>query len=92
MYIERCAIGFGARVQAEADPVTYHQNRHGAHPDNIADRTKGDLPTNQNHRPILHVFQLAHAGMFGLFTPDCGSDDIEKLPLFRHPALFAVHL
>lgn len=35
-------------------------------------RTNIRLPTNQNHRPVLHILQLAHPGMLLL------------LPLHRH--------
>ena len=37
-----------------------------------------DLPTNQNHRPVLHVLQLADAGMFGLFAFHGSANDVEE--------------
>ena len=36
-----------------------------------------DLPTDENHWPVLHVFQLADARVLGLFTLDGGADQVE---------------
>ena len=39
------------------------------------------LPTNQYHRPVLHVFQLAHAGMLLLLPLHSHADDLEESAL-----------
>jgi hypothetical protein len=36
-----------------------------------------DLPTDENHWPVLHVFQLADARVFGLFAFYSGADQVE---------------
>lgn len=37
----------------------------------------GILPTYQDHRPILHVLQLAHPSMFLLLPTDCQTNDFQ---------------
>lgn len=54
------------------------------------ERTSRDLPTDQNHRPVLHILQLADAGVLGLFALNRRADDVEQLLLFAHPAFFTV--
>lgn len=39
----------------------------------------GGLPTYQDHRPVLHVFQLANSGMLRLFPLHCHANDIKQL-------------
>ena len=49
-----------------------------------------NLPTNQDHRPILHILQLAHACVLRLLPLHCCADDFKKLLLLAHPALITI--
>ena len=49
-----------------------------------------NLPTNQDHWAVLHVFQLTNSGMLRLFALDSSANYTQKLPFFGHPALIAV--
>ena len=72
------------------DFVTCHLNPKPRTQQKEREENLRDLPTNQNHRPVLHVLQLADAGVFGLFAFYGSADNVEELLFFAHPAFFAV--
>ena len=72
------------------DFVTCHLNPKPRTQQKEREENLRDLPTNQNHRPILHVLQLAYTSVFGFFAFHGGADDVQELLFFAHPAFFAI--